>query len=388
MSVPLPTSSDANVETVLERLDAGLASVIGTSDEVFCVAVSRKVLESLVEVTRFLLFPTWFHTQFDPARHVVPGDSQHSAAAVSSLKGEQPEARSERSTSDPTAALLRAQRQQALRFFVHTLTEQLTGAYLCEAHERLIRDSRRDAGGSSDAKNDAAPVSPAAPALDAGCPRAIDERVASVVSGAVAFLPKLQGLLLEDCGAALAADVAAMSYMEVMLSYPGLHCLTYQRLAHHLHTAGAPLLITRTLTEIAHTLTGIDIHPGARIGRRCFIDHGAGVVIGGTAIVGDDVVLFQGVTLGAKSFPKDSAGQPIKGLPRHPIVENGVTLYAHAIVLGRVTVGAGATIGGGAWVTSNVPAKAFVRNDGTKLVKEEKELFSVKAFEFMGGAGI
>jgi serine O-acetyltransferase len=175
----------------------------------------------------------------------------------------------------------------------------------------------------------------------------------------VARLPMLQEMLEADVDAAMDGDPALHSAEEAVLSYPGVAAVICFRLAHELYTLGVPLL-PRMITEHAHSRTGIDIHPGALIGRRFFIDHGTGVVIGGTAVIGDGVRLYQGVTLGAKSFPVDSEGRVIKGLPRHPILEDDVVVYSGASILGRITIGRGAMIGGNVWVTRDVPAGARV----------------------------
>ena len=170
----------------------------------------------------------------------------------------------------------------------------------------------------------------------------------------LASLPRVQALLATDAQAAFEGDPAATSPEETIFCYPGMLAVTYQRLAHELYTLGAPL-IPRIISEHAHSRTGIDIHPGATIGESFFIDHGTGVVIGETAVIGSRVRLYQGVTLGAKSFPKDEHGDPIKGIPRHPIVEDDVVIYAAATILGRVTIGKGSVIGGGVWLTHSVP---------------------------------
>ncbi len=170
-------------------------------------------------------------------------------------------------------------------------------------------------------------------------------------------LPPIRALLDEDAMAAYEGDPAARSVDEVLLAYPGMHALIHHRLAHALYELGAPLT-ARLIAEMAHRETGIDIHPGARIGKGFFIDHGTGVVIGETAIIGERVRLYQAVTLGARSFPLDGDGHAVKGQPRHPIVEDGVIIYAGATVLGRVTIGRGASIGGNVWVTDDVPAGA------------------------------
>jgi serine O-acetyltransferase len=183
-------------------------------------------------------------------------------------------------------------------------------------------------------------------------------------------LPGIRKLLDQDAIAAYEGDPAARSVDEVLLAYPGMHALIHHRLAHALYTLGAPL-VARLIAEMAHRETGIDIHPGARIGQGCFIDHGTGVVIGETAIIGERVRLYQAVTLGARSFPTDSAGQAVKGQPRHPIVEDDVVIYAGATVLGRVTIGRGASIGGNAWVTEDVPAGARLSQARLRRAKQD-----------------
>ena len=179
-------------------------------------------------------------------------------------------------------------------------------------------------------------------------------RAATAAAGLLRRLPTVRGILNADIRAAWLGDPACQSPWEPVVSYPGVEALIAHRIAHELHTAGVPL-VPRMLTEAAHGRTGIDIHPGARIGPGLFIDHGTGVVIGETCVIGRNVKLYQGVTLGAASFPLDAAGRPVKGIPRHPLVEDDVTIYAHATVLGRVTIGAGSVIGGNVWLTKSVP---------------------------------
>jgi serine O-acetyltransferase len=179
------------------------------------------------------------------------------------------------------------------------------------------------------------------------------DRAQNLTEEFLARLPRLQALLATDVEAAFDGDPAATCREETIASYPGVLAVTYYRLAHELHSLGIPL-VPRMITELAHSQTGIDIHPGAQIGERFFIDHGTGVVIGETAIIGKGVRMYQGVTLGALSFPPDEHGNPIKGQPRHPIVEDDVTLYAGATILGRVTIGRGSVIGGGVWLTRSV----------------------------------
>lgn len=169
-----------------------------------------------------------------------------------------------------------------------------------------------------------------------------------------ASLPATRALLVSDIHAAYTGDPAAQNTSEVMLSYPGVEAIINHRLAHTLYHAGVPLL-PRFISEIGHSATGIDIHPGAQIGSSFFIDHGTGVVIGETAIIGDRVRLYQAVTLGAKRFEACGDGALVKGNARHPIVEDDVVIYAGATILGRITIGRGSVIGGNVWLTHSVP---------------------------------
>lgn len=191
------------------------------------------------------------------------------------------------------------------------------------------------------------------------------KRAETAISAFAAALPTLRRLLDSDVIAAYQGDPAARSVDEVLLCYPGVLAMIHHRLAHRLYQLELPLL-ARILAELAHSQTGIDIHPGARIGAGCFIDHGTGVVIGETAEIGERVRIYQAVTLGAKRFPTDGQGQLQKGLPRHPKVENDVVIYAGATILGRVTLGAGAVIGGNVWITQDVPAGALVSQADSK----------------------
>jgi len=179
----------------------------------------------------------------------------------------------------------------------------------------------------------------------------------------LARVPAIRRLVRSDVDAAYEGDPALKSKDEAIFAYPGIFAVTNQRIAHELHVLGVPL-IPRIITEHAHTITGIDIHPGAAIGEKFFIDHGTGVVVGETAILGDRVRLYQGVTLGAKSFPLDENGKPMKGIPRHPIVEDDVVVYAGATILGRITIGKGSSVGGNVWLTSSVPP-------GTRVTQAE-----------------
>lgn len=175
----------------------------------------------------------------------------------------------------------------------------------------------------------------------------------------ISRLPEIRRMLATDVVAAYNGDPAAKSHGEIISCYPVIKALTNYRIAHELLMLGIPL-IPRILTEMAHSETGIDIHPGATIGEYFTIDHGTGVVIGETCVIGNNVKLYQGVTLGAKSFPLDEKGNPIKGIARHPILEDNVIVYSNATILGRITIGRGATIGGNIWVTEDVPANGRV----------------------------
>lgn len=182
----------------------------------------------------------------------------------------------------------------------------------------------------------------------------IREQAAEKISAFAMKLPEIRIVLESDIRAAYQGDPAAHSIDEVLVCYPGITAITHYRLAHELHKLEIPL-IARMISEIAHSLTGIEIHPGAQIGESFFIDHGTGVVIGETAIIGRNVRLYQAVTLGAKSFPVDERGILVKGNLRHPIVEDDVVIYAGATLLGRITIGRGSTIGGNVWLTNSIP---------------------------------
>lgn len=169
----------------------------------------------------------------------------------------------------------------------------------------------------------------------------------------IASLPELRRILATDVIAAYNGDPAAESYAEVIFCYPAIRAISNYRIAHRLMELDVPL-IPRMISEMAHSETGIDIHPAATIGECFAIDHGTGVVIGATAIIGKNVKLYQGVTLGAKSFPLDCCGNPIKGILRHPIIGDNVIIYSNATILGRIKIGEGATIGGNIWVTEDV----------------------------------
>ena len=172
-------------------------------------------------------------------------------------------------------------------------------------------------------------------------------------------LPNIRSYLDKDICAAYEGDPAAHNVDEVLVCYPGIAAIMYYRLAHELHCLGTPL-IARMISEIAHSTTGIEIHPGAQIGASFFIDHGTGVVIGETSVIGKNVRLYQAVTLGAKRFPVDENGALVKNIARHPIVEDDVIIYANATILGRITIGQGSTIGGNVWLTHSVPPNSNI----------------------------
>ena len=197
----------------------------------------------------------------------------------------------------------------------------------------------------------------------------------SLAADFIAFLPEIRRVLVTDVEIAFVGDPAAKSRGEVIYCYPAVRAISNYRIAHRLLQLGVPL-IPRIISEMAHSETGIDIHPKAEIGESFTIDHGTGVVIGSTCIIGNNVKLYQGVTLGAKSFPLDEQGNPIKGVPRHPIVEDNVIIYAQATILGRIRIGHDSVIGGNVWVTNNVAPNSKVLQ------------FKARESSFKDGAGI
>jgi len=200
-------------------------------------------------------------------------------------------------------------------------------------------------------------------------------------------LPEVRATLQTDVTAAYEGDPAAISTEEVILAYPGIESIAVQRMAHLLYRQHVAL-IPRIMTEWVHNKTGIDIHPGAQIGPYFFIDHGTGVVIGETTVIGSNVKIYQGVTLGAKSFPKDEKGRVVKGIKRHPNIDNGVTIYAGATILGNITVGRGSVIGGNVWLLDSVPPESVVNQEGgqTKVRPLAKE--GDKTIGHVAGSGI
>jgi serine O-acetyltransferase len=180
-------------------------------------------------------------------------------------------------------------------------------------------------------------------------------------------LARVRTLLKGDVRAAFDGDPAAKSYEEIVISYPCIAAIATYRIAHELYVRQVPL-VPRIMSECAHARTGIDIHPGAKIGRNFFIDHGTGVVIGETTIIGDNVKIYQGTTLGALSFRRDERGRIIKGGKRHPTIEDNVTIYAEATILGDVTIGKGAVIGGNTWIKESVPPGVTVASPNPDLI--------------------
>ena len=197
------------------------------------------------------------------------------------------------------------------------------------------------------------------------CPKSMEDcadcraRALDVIGRVQTLLPEIQRQLFLDAYAAYEGDPAAESPDEAVFCYPGMQALTDYRLAHELYRLDVPLL-PRMIAEHAHSVTGIDIHPGASIGEGLCIDHGTGIVIGETCVIGRRVRLYQGVTLGAKSFPLNQQGNPVKGIDRHPVIEDDVVVYAGATLLGRITIGQGSVIGGNVWLTRDVPPGSHI----------------------------
>jgi serine O-acetyltransferase len=231
--------------------------------------------------------------------------------------------------------------------------DYFVGATLNQALAQLVEQVRLSLSFASESEPDEA---------------ALAARAQAIVRDFAGALPGIRGLLVHDLRAAFSGDPAAAGFPEILLGYPGMIAILHYRLAHALHELGAPLL-ARIVSEIAHSKTGVDIHPGARIGASFFIDHGTGVVIGATAVVGERVRIYQAVTLGARHFPADENGALVKGAPRHPMIEDDVIIYAGATILGRIVIGRGSTIGGNVWLTHGVApgsqiTQAHARSNG------------------------
>ena len=219
----------------------------------------------------------------------------------------------------------------------------------------------------------------AALALQKGCGEAIDlprleKKAADISMRLIGQLPEMRRVLHTDVSAIYRGDPAAASHEEVIYCYPSIRAITNYRIAHALHVMGVPVL-PRMISEIAHSETGIDIHPGATIGEYFAIDHGTGVVIGATAIIGKNVKIYQGVTLGAKSFDCDPDGNPIKGIDRHPIIGDDVVIYSNASILGRITIGNGAVIGGNIWVTEDIaPGEKLIQAKANNILRFKQDI--------------
>lgn len=198
---------------------------------------------------------------------------------------------------------------------------------------------------------------------------ALEARSAGIALKFIERLPELRRLLNGDVKATYHGDPAALSTQEVIYCYPGIRAICNYRIAHELVKLGVPIL-PRMISEQAHAETGIDIHPSATIGESFTIDHGTGIVIGATAIIGNNVKIYQGVTLGAKSFSLDEDGNPVKGVPRHPIIGNNVIIYSNASILGRITIGDNAVIGGNIWVDTDVaPGERLIQAKANNVLR-------------------
>ena len=219
----------------------------------------------------------------------------------------------------------------------------------------------------------------AALALQKDCGEAIDltrleKKAADISMRLIGQLPEMRRVLHTDVSAIYRGDPAAASHEEVIYCYPSIRAITNYRIAHALHVMGVPVL-PRMISEMAHSETGIDIHPGATIGEYFAIDHGTGVVIGATAIIGKNVKIYQGVTLGAKSFDCDPDGNPIKGIDRHPIIGDDVVIYSNASILGRITIGNGAVIGGNIWVTEDIaPGEKLIQAKANNILRFKQDI--------------
>ncbi|WP_289857947.1 serine acetyltransferase [uncultured Muribaculum sp.] len=194
-------------------------------------------------------------------------------------------------------------------------------------------------------------------------------RAADKAAAFIKMLPQLRMWLNDDVKATYHGDPAATSIQEIIYCYPGLRAISAYRIAHNLYELGVPI-IPRMISEHSHSETGVDIHPAAAIGRSFTIDHGTGIVVGATSIIGNNVKIYQGVTLGARSFDLDDNGNPVKGVPRHPIIGNGVVIYSNATILGRITVGDNAVIGGNIWVTTDVaPGERIIQAKANNVLR-------------------
>lgn len=260
-----------------------------------------------------------------------------------------------------SGARLKLHVQARMAWMHETLTEQIARAlnYERKSKENSLRDAATHEESASESCSDS---------------KSVDKDAAARASKFLSEFPRLRRTLVSDVQAAYDGDPAATSLEEVIFCYPGHYAITVYRLAHEIYKLNVPL-IPRAMTEHAHQRTGIDIHPATRIGSPFFIDHGTGVVIGGTAVIGDNVKIYQGVTLGAFSFDKDSDGQLIRHTKRHPTIENDVVIYSGATILGGDTViGHGSVIGGNVWLTHSVPpgARVYQTAAGQRIITPDE----------------
>ncbi|ORC93684.1 putative serine acetyltransferase [Trypanosoma theileri] len=324
----------------LEVISKALTGLGLTPDEVGCPrGVSSSALSDLMDCLTYVLFPEYTH----PPKSCTSSHAFHA----------------DRNTN----------LEHTISHMADIMTAQLHCAFILQGHTRRISDGtqqRKNSGGEGEeqSKNNSVPIgnNSLSPSEGDNFSRGAQKKADEITE--IFLTQKLQHLrwlLRTDAEAIFQNDVAATSLSEVILCYPGLRCMRYQRTAHILYHLGAPNNFTRLLTEMAHSTTGIDIHPATSIGHHFFIDHGTGIVIGASAIIGNYVSIYQGVTLGAKSFPVDKkTGERIRFLARHPIIEDGVTIYANAVVLGRVRIGKGSTIGGNCWVVQDLPPGSVI----------------------------
>ncbi|KAH9577590.1 Hexapeptide repeat [Trypanosoma melophagium] len=299
--------------------------------------VSRLALSDLVDCIIYVVFPEYSH----PPRNCT---NAHAFQANS-----------------------RTRLEHTISYMSDIMTSQLYCAFLLQGHTRSVGDGteeKRVSGGEEQSDNKPVQIRNylLSPSEREMLSREAQKKAEKIVE--IFLTQKLQHvkwLLRTDADAIIQNDVAATSLSEVVLCYPGIRCMVHQRTAHVLYHLGAPNNFTRLLTEMAHAATGIDIHPATSIGHHFFIDHGTGIVIGATAIIGNYVSIYQGVTLGARSFPVNAkTGERIRFLARHPIIEDRVIIYANAVVLGRVRIGRGSTIGGNCWVVKDLPPGSVI----------------------------
>lgn len=229
-------------------------------------------------------------------------------------------------------------------------------------------------GATTGHTSDASSCSRASSAASDASVEALRLKAETMAADFIANLPELRTVLHTDVEAMYLGDPAAVSYEEVIYCYPAIKAIINYRIAHQLYVQGVPV-IPRMISEMAHSETGIDIHPGATIGKYFAIDHGTGVVIGATAIIGKNVKIYQGVTLGAKSFDCDPDGNPIKGIDRHPIIGDDVVIYSNASILGRITIGNGAVIGGNIWVTEDIaPGEKLIQAKANNILRFKQDI--------------